>query len=112
MKLALDDLIYDSQEKLLEISDNYPNFFVGKTMKTLMFPYGRSYKKPSDKLRKEVAEKLTTDNKFRDDLKNGIHLPEGEGSHLMQMLDNDKDKFVNQIRNEIIQVAEFKNWHQ
>ncbi len=115
LRLTMESLLYETQESLDEIAKNYPNKVTSKLMGAINFPWGKPYKKPSDKLRREVANKLTEGSKFRDDLMNGVYIPKDDGSHLDLMMKN-FNKLINgenvdDIRDKIIQVQEYNNWH-
>jgi alkylation response protein AidB-like acyl-CoA dehydrogenase len=55
---SLDYCIYHAQESLLDFCDNFPITSVGFILKKMIFPYGKLYKKPSDRLTHRLAKKM------------------------------------------------------
>ncbi len=51
-----------------EICQNYPKKWLGKILQRLIFPFGRSYQMPTDKLGNEVAKLMRTNSPLRDHL--------------------------------------------
>lgn len=68
-------ILFDAQEALFGIYDNFPIAGVGGAMKAMTFPLGRDYSAPSDKLVREVSNLITTDSAVRTQLMKCIHIP-------------------------------------
>lgn len=82
---AMQDTLYKLQEAQLELLDNFG--FVGKTMRAIMYPFGRFVKRPSDRLDSKVAKILLKPNASRSRLGAGQFLsPEGQFGYLEQTL--------------------------
>ncbi len=82
---AMQDTLYKLQEAQLELLDNFG--FVGKTMRAIMYPFGRFVKRPSDRLDSKVAKILLKPNASRTRLGTGQFLaPEGQFGYLEQTL--------------------------
>jgi acyl-CoA dehydrogenase len=65
-------LIYQFQEKAHDFLRNFPNRTLSVFLRMLVFPTGRTYSAPSDRLAREVAHLLTGINEARDRLTSGI----------------------------------------
>ncbi|WP_163935136.1 acyl-CoA dehydrogenase FadE [Paraferrimonas sp. SM1919] len=60
MDWAVQDSLYKAQEALYDLLENFPIGFMGKVLKVLLFPFGKTVSKPSDKLDHKVAKILQT----------------------------------------------------
>ncbi len=58
------------QQAFYEFYENFPNKWVGKFLRLVAFPYGKSYSKPSDRLDRQVVKPMLTNNELRDRLTN------------------------------------------
>lgn len=77
---ALEDCLYNAQKALLDLLDNFPNRAVGFTLKRLLFPYGGTLKRPSDKLDHKLARFAQTPSAERTELATNIYLTREEGN--------------------------------
>ncbi len=66
--LALETALYQAQEALFGVFANFPNRFVALKLRVMTFPYGRSYKRPSDKLEQRCALSMMEETAFRERL--------------------------------------------
>lgn len=57
--------LYQGQEALYELIQNYPIRAIAVAAKWMIFPFGRSVQKPSDKLSQTVARQMLQPSKFR-----------------------------------------------
>ncbi len=73
MHWAIQDSLVVMQNALINTLNNFPIPWLGKTIKWLVFPLGQTYKEPSDKLSKQVAQILVTSNAARDRLIKGVY---------------------------------------
>ncbi|MFW2373658.1 MAG: acyl-CoA dehydrogenase [Gammaproteobacteria bacterium] len=73
MKWACEDSLYNIQEALKGVCDNFPIPVVGKLLSFVIFPLTRPYSGASDKLGHEVARLLLKPSDTRDRLTSGIH---------------------------------------
>lgn len=104
LKYTMDTLLYESQETIIDICNNYPGLG-GYVLKGLTFPYGRTYKKPSDAQKQLVSHLVTGDFTYRNTLKDGIFIPTDDSNlSLLSSL-----VITDEIRDKIIQVDEFDN---
>src|SRR5688572_5458876 len=60
--------LYRAQEQLHDFPRNFPNRFLGGVMRVLIFPGGRSYSAPSDRLGRKVADAILNPTEVRDRL--------------------------------------------
>jgi acyl-CoA dehydrogenase len=61
-------LLYHAQEQLHGFLRNFPNRFLGAFMRLLIFPRGRTYFAPSDKLGRRLAQIVTSSAESRERL--------------------------------------------
>ena len=93
LEYNMDKMLVEMQDSVYDLSQNFPIRTIGHTMKLISFPYGRSYKMPSDDLRREVANLITTNTPVRTLLSSNMHMPEDPNNKLRIMNDN-LDLFV------------------
>lgn len=67
------DLIYRLQEQLHGLLRNFPNRWMAFLLRLLVFPTGRNYSAPSDKLGNRVNELLINPSASRDRLTSGVY---------------------------------------
>ena len=60
--------MYKAQEQLHDFLRNFPNRFLGGVMRALIFPGGRAYSAPSDRLGRTVADAVLNPTEVRDRL--------------------------------------------
>lgn len=69
---CLQQALYRAQQALDGFFTNFPNFWVGRILRVLVFPWGRVYEQPADSLGKKLLEAMMSDNELRDRLCAGI----------------------------------------
>ncbi|MDX1706643.1 acyl-CoA dehydrogenase FadE [Pseudidiomarina sp.] len=85
MHWAMQDTLYKLQESQLALLDNFGG--IGKTMRVVMYPFGRIVKRPSDKTDRKVARILLQPNPSRERLGEGQFMStEGQFGYLEQAL--------------------------
>jgi acyl-CoA dehydrogenase len=67
-------LIHDAQQAMLAVFYNLPLPILGKALRLFMFPFGKPYSPPSDKLMHSVAQLAIKSSPTRDRLCNGIYV--------------------------------------
>lgn len=72
VKWVSQTLLYEIQQKFSELLQNFPNRFLSGLLSVMIFPYGKNFKKPDDKLGQEVAQLLQTPSETRDRLTEGV----------------------------------------
>ncbi len=73
MQWSCETLLYETQEAFSGVLANLPNRFVAKLLKFLIFPFGKTYQKPSDHLSDQVTQSILSPSKQRDRLTKGIY---------------------------------------
>jgi acyl-CoA dehydrogenase len=66
-------LLYKAQEQLHDYLRNFPNRWVAALMRLVIFPRGRTYFAPSDRLGRAIVEPLMMPSATRDRLGQGIY---------------------------------------
>lgn len=69
--------LHGMQESLLTLLDNFPLRPVARLLRVWAFPFGRSYRAPSDRLADVVADVIQQPGEVRDRLTRGLFLPTG-----------------------------------
>ena len=68
--------LYKIQEGFYGLLKNFPNRHVAQLIKLVIFPLGKSFILPDDKLDHKVADILLSPSMSRDRLTEGIHIPD------------------------------------
>jgi acyl-CoA dehydrogenase len=76
MRWASETCLYEIQESLYGLLDNFPNPLVGRAIRGLLFPWGRRFRGPDDQLGEKVARIVLEPGDTRDRLTAGLYLPE------------------------------------
>jgi len=75
MHWSIWDAMFQAQNAFEGVLANYPNRFVGALLRRVIFPLGRPYVVPSDRLGQDVARLLITPGPVRDALTDGCYVP-------------------------------------
>ncbi len=79
---ACRDLLYQAQEQLHGVLRNFPNRVMAAIMRVLIFPRGRTYFAPSDRLGRRVAELVFNNSATRAQLARSIYTtPQADDAH-------------------------------
>ena len=78
MHWAIWDAMFKTQTALEGVISNFPNRLIAAVMRRTVFPLGRPYVIPSDKLGHDVARLLIEPSAARDRLTAGMYLPRAE----------------------------------
>ena len=78
MHWAIWDAMFRMQNAFEGVISNYPNRFIAALLHWYIFPLGRPYEVPSDKLGHEVARLLIEPSATRDRLTAGMFVPRDE----------------------------------
>lgn len=84
---CLDYLLNQIQLSFSEFCQNFPNRIIGKILNFIIFPLGKNYKLPSDKLNHEIAKTLLMPSQLRDKLSSSCYS------------NNDKEDIVGRLEN-------------
>src|SRR6202050_2783190 len=79
---ACRNLLYHAQEQLHGLLRNFPNRLLAGVMRVLIFPRGRSYSAPGDRLGRTVAALVTSPTEVRDRLCQLVYRTVGPGNPL------------------------------
>jgi acyl-CoA dehydrogenase len=91
--------LYNIQQKLDELLKNFPNRWVGALLRLLIFPLGKRFSKPSDRLGHKVAQLILDQTPSRYRLTEGTFVSAVEGNELALL----EDAFVKTIAAEPIE---------
>ncbi|MBK9444811.1 MAG: acyl-CoA dehydrogenase [Betaproteobacteria bacterium] len=78
MHWAIWDAMYKAQQAFDGVIDNFPNKFIGRMLYRLIFPLGRPYAVPSDRIGHQVAKLLIEPSAARDRLTAETYVPKVE----------------------------------
>ena len=85
MHWAIWDAMFKAQSALEGVISNFPNRMLAGLMRMIVFPLGRPYVVPSDRLGHEVARLLIEPSATRDRLTAGMFLGRGEDDAIRQI---------------------------
>ncbi|RHW77270.1 acyl-CoA dehydrogenase FadE [Colwellia sp. RSH04] len=88
---AVEDSLYSIQQAMIELLDNFPNRWVARFLRFVIFPMGSWLTKPSDDIDHQVAQLLQNRNSARTRLGKGQYLTRNESNlfgKLEQALDD------------------------
>jgi acyl-CoA dehydrogenase len=68
VRWSIQNCLYEIQVAFDELTDNFPIRWAAKLIYALIFPWGRAYKKPSDRLGLKISTTMVTPSEFRDRL--------------------------------------------
>ena len=71
---AVQDCLHRIERAFGEVFDNFPSRWVGRLLKRWIFPFGRTYKKPSDELERCIAESIVIPSVIRERLTQGMYV--------------------------------------
>jgi acyl-CoA dehydrogenase len=81
-RYCLDRSLYRIQQSLFGVLQNFPLRALAWTLRLKLFPFGRSYRMPPDRLARDAAAVLLASSPARDRLTRGIFLPQDESAPL------------------------------
>lgn len=99
LKWACEEGLYIIQERLSEIIDNLPVRPAAWVMRVLIFPLGKWYKKPGDRLSHIVASLILTPSASRDRLTAGIYTSTDPENNVGRL----EDAFIKVIKAEPVE---------
>lgn len=68
--------LFEAQTALIEVLDNFTMPTLAKVIKFALFPYGKPYKKPTDKLEFKIAKSLLNNSSIREEFRAMCYIPE------------------------------------
>ena len=72
---VLEYCLFNAQNALCDALENYPNVILGKVIKHILFPYGKPFKAPNDKLDHQLSKSLLNNGDTRLSFKAMCHVP-------------------------------------
>jgi acyl-CoA dehydrogenase len=85
MHWAIWDAMFKAQNAFEGVISNFPNRFIAAVMRRVVFPIGRPYVVPSDKLGHDVARILIEPSAARDRLTAGVYLSDAPDNPVAQV---------------------------
>jgi len=82
---ACDHAIYQAQQALLGVIDNFPNRPIAWLLRLIIFPLGPRYKMPSDQLTHAISAVMLQPDQVRERLIAGIYQPQNQQDPLNQL---------------------------
>lgn len=83
--------LYQIQVAADDVLNNFPVKWIGRVLSWIIFPYGRAYQKPDDKLNKRIVTAMLSSSELRDRLTRYTYLG-GSDSDLICRLDKALDQ--------------------
>jgi acyl-CoA dehydrogenase len=87
VRWACQSYLYQIQEKFAELLQNFPNRAVGMLLRFFIFPLGRNFKKPSDKLGHQVAQLIQAPTATRTRISAGAYITASKGNAIASVQD-------------------------
>jgi acyl-CoA dehydrogenase len=87
VRWACESYFYQIQQKFDELLQNFPNRFVAALLRLFIFPFGRNFSKPTDKLGHKVAQLLMSPNETRDRITAGVFTTATENNSFARVED-------------------------
>ena len=84
---ALQYCLHEIQVAFDGLFQNYPNRFFATVLRLMIFPFGRAYRKPSDKLAHSMAESLVTNESIRHELTQECYFGKGRNDATRLLVD-------------------------
>ncbi len=82
---SLDYCLHEIQRAFYDFFNNFPNKALGKTLRWVVFPWGRRYHQPTDKLGHRVARHMLSQNELRERLTSDCYVGDaGDPVHRME----------------------------
>jgi acyl-CoA dehydrogenase len=85
LEWSCQNCLYNMQEAISEFLNNFPNRFIAILLQGLIFPFGRSFSKPKDKLNSAVAKLILSPSAARDRLTEGMFIPTSNDQSICQL---------------------------
>ena len=93
LQWVCENSLFTIQESLIELFRNYPIRSLAHFLRIMVFPFGQTYRKPSDKLGHKVALLLLSPSDTRERLTKGIYAPK-DVTQVMGRLDATLEKVI------------------
>ena len=78
MHWACRQMLFQAEESLDRLLQNFPNALMGTMMRLIVFPRGRRFQSPSHKMDRQAAKAILNPGAVRNRLTEGIYLPKAD----------------------------------
>jgi len=68
VKWCLEKCLFEIQQAIDELLNNFPYAWIGKCLRFIIFPFGTAYRRPKDRLYHKIVTAMTEPSDFRDRL--------------------------------------------
>lgn len=100
---SVENALYEIQTELDGIISNLPNRIAALVLRVLIFPFGRHFRKPADKIVQEIAESLSVPGSgVRTRLGDGIFKPQQETHNLSKLEEAFKQAYATESIEKIL----------
>ncbi len=65
LQWAVEDSLFSIQQAIIDLLDNFPNKWLARSLRLIIFPFGAQLTKPNDQLDHQIAKLLQTPNEAR-----------------------------------------------
>lgn len=89
---TLKQCLYHIQTACDEVTRNFPAKWIGRLLSWIIFPFGRAYARPDDKLNKSVVAAMLSSSELRDRLTRNVYLGQNDADLSCRL-----DKALNQV---------------
>lgn len=72
---SIQHCLYQAQQAMLDLFRNFPNRIFATKMKLFVFPYGKKFRRPSDKLEAQICNSLVSNSDTRQWMKDKCYIP-------------------------------------
>ncbi len=72
---SIQHCLYEAQQAMLDLFRNFPNRIFATKMKLFVFPYGKKFRRPSDKLEAQICKSLVSNSDTRQWMKDKCYIP-------------------------------------
>ena len=105
LDFAMQNILHEAETAFYGIFNNFPIAGVGGLMKTLTFPTGKCYDKPSDALTRAASNAITLDTAIRKQFEKDLHIPKNDSSRVALIVHTlpkviEADKLLSKIKKE------------
>lgn len=84
---AAEYCLFHIQQSFDDLLRNFPNRWAAILLRVMIFPYGKNFKKPSDKLGNQVAQLLLAPTQTRERLSEGLYTTKVKGNMMALLQD-------------------------
>ncbi len=78
VKWCMEKCLFEIQQAMDELLNNFPLRWVGKLLRWIIFPFGTAYHRPRDNLSHKIVNTMTQPSSFRDRLTQHFYLSKNE----------------------------------